>query len=263
LSWAEWSWRIALATRIGNREHRAVNPWWVSLTTMWPRALLQCLFFTLLGRVIGGESTQAYTFIGAVAVSITLFAFGDVGDVPMRDRWAATFYRLRLSRLPVPLVYVLRALPVAGDAAIVVALCVLMVGPVTGQVELTLRLLALLPFYLIMVATSVAAGLATSSIGLFGRVGSDVWVANVAMYLIIVASGALIPPGRLPLLDAVGALLPMRHALEAVHLHLAGEPWVGKLLMELAVGGGWLLAAVGVYSLAVWRIRRTDHDKVM
>jgi ABC-2 type transport system permease protein len=262
LSWAEGWWRIALAARIGAREHRAVNPWRVSLTTTWLRALLQCLFFTMLGRVVGGEAGQAYTYVGSVAIIITLFTFGELGDVPMRDRWSATFHRLRLGRLPVPLVYAVRSWPAVAEGLLLVVVSMLVVGVLTGQGELMLRLLALLPCYALMVATSAAAGLAVSSIGLFGREGREVIVGNVAMYLVIVASGALIPPGKVAALDVIGTVLPMRHALQAVRGHLAGQPWVGDLLAELAVGAAWAATAVLVYTVAVRRVRHTDHDKV-
>lgn len=262
MSWAEWWWRIVLAAQIGGREHRAVNPWRVSLTTTWPRALLQCLFFTMLGRVVGGEAGQAFTFVGSVAIIITLFTFGDLGDVPMRDRWSATFYRLRLGRLPVPLVYTVRSWPAVAEGLLLVAVCMLVVGALTGQGALALQLLALLPLYAVMVVTSAAAGLAVSSIGLFGREGREVIVANVAMYLTIVASGALIPPGKVVLLDVIGTVLPMRHALQAVRDHLAGLPWEEDLLVELVVGAAWAAVAVLVYTAAVRRIRHTDHDKV-
>lgn len=262
MSWAEWWWRIALTARIAAREHRAANPWRVSITATWPRALLQCLFFTMLGRVLGGDAGQQFAFAGSVAIIIVLFTFGDVADVPMRDRWAATFYRLRLGRLPVPLVYVVRALPGMADAVLVVVLSIVVVGVLTGQLSFVPVLLAHLPFYVLMVLTSAAAGLAAASIGLFGRPGSDVIVANIAMYLIIAGTNALIPRGQVPLLDTVGTVLPMTHALQALRASVDGQPWHGPLVLELAVGAGWALVAVSVYTIAVRRLRRTDHDKV-
>jgi hypothetical protein len=262
LSWAEWWWRVALTLQIGAREHRAANPWRISLTTIWPRALLMCLFFTMLGRVIAGDVGQSYTFVGAVAIVLTLFTVSEICDVPMRDRWSAAFYRLRAGVLSVPLTYWLRVWPLVAEASAVAALCILLVGAVTGQLGLASQLLALLPVYALMVLSSAAAGLAAASVALFGRAGNDVIVGNVGMYLIIVTSSALIPPGRVPLIDVVGSVLPMRHGILAIHAHLAGEPWLGLLLTEVAVGVGWAVLATVSYLLMTARVRHTDHDDV-
>ncbi len=262
MSWADRWWRIALTVRIGGREHRAANPWRISLTTTWPRALFQCLFFTLLGRVVGGDDGAAYMFIGSLAIIVTLFTISELGDVPMRDRWSAAFYRLRLGRLPIPVVYTLRAWPMVVEGALMAAVCLLVVGVITGQGGLVRSLLPVFPFYLVMVATSAATGLATASVGLFGRNGADTLVNNIAIYLIIATSGALIPLGRVPWIEAVGTVLPLRNGLEAIRNRLIGEPWGGPLLHEVAVGLGWFLVAVLSYAVLTRRVRRTDHDKV-
>lgn len=54
----------------------------------------------------------------------------------------------------------------------------------------------------------------------------------------------------------------MRHGIEAIHHYLAGEPWVGDVLTEVAVGTAWLVVAVALYSALTRRVRHTDHDKV-
>lgn len=258
----EWWWRVAVTARIGAAEHFAENPWRISLTTMWPRALLQCLFFTMIGRVVGGEDGQAYTFVGSVAIIMTLFTLAQICDSPMRDRQSATFYRLRAGRLPVPVIYVIRAWPVVAEAVVLAAVCVVAIGLATGQGELALQLLALFPIYLLMALTSAAAGLTAAAAGLFGRAGSDIIVGNLGMYLIIAASGAMIPPGRVGWLDAIGTVVPMRHGISATHDHLAGRPWLGDVLAELAVGASWAIAGLAVYSWLTHRVRVTDHDKV-
>lgn len=256
-----WWWRISETARIGYREHRAEEPWKITFTTRWPRALLQCLFFTMIGRVVGGADGQAYTFVGSVAIIMTLFAMS-ITDVPIRDRWNATFYRLRSSRLPVPMIYIIRSWPAAVEAAAAAASCIVVVGVATGQAALALQLLQVIPIYVLMAFTVSAAALAAASAGLFGRAGNDIIVGNLGQYLIIACSGALIPPGRVAWLDAVGSILPTRHGIQAIHHYLAGEPWLADVRTEVVVGAAWLTAAIVLYSALTRRVRHTDHDKV-
>jgi hypothetical protein len=186
---AQWWWRCSETARLGYREHRAEEPWSITLTTRWPRALLQCLFFTMIGRVVGGADGQAYTFVGSVAIIMPLFTMAMIADVPMRDRWNATFYRLRTARLPVPLIYLIRSWPAAAEAAVAALICIPIVGFVTGQFSLALELLGLFPIYVLMAFTSAAAGMAAASAALFGRAGNDIIVGNLGMYGLIAASG--------------------------------------------------------------------------
>lgn len=260
--WAQWWWRTSETARLGYREHRAEEPWSITLTTRWPRALLQCLFFTMIGRVVGGEDGQAFTFVGSVAIIMPLFTMALIADTPMRDRWNATFYRIRGASLPVPLIYVIRCWPAVAEAAVAALTCIPIVGLVTGQMSLAVELLTLFPIYLLMAITSAAAGLAAASVALFGRGGNDIIVGNLGMYGLIAASGAIIPPGRVAWLDIIGSVLPMRHGIEAIRHHLAGEPWLVDVLTEAVVGIGWLLIAIVLYSALTRRVRHTDHDKV-
>ena len=259
---AEWSWRLMVTARLGWHQHRAHNPWKISLTTTWPRSILMCAFFTLLGRVIDGEAGASYMFVGSIAISIMLFTFAELGDVPMRDRWPSAFYRLRRGVLPVPVVYAARAWPMVAEATLLATVCLLVIGPLTGLGSLVIALLPLSPLYLVMVLTSAAAGLATASIGLFGRAGSDVFAYNIAIYLVIACSGALIPVGTAPWIDRIGMILPMRHGLEAIRAGLVGLPVRDALLTEVLVGLGWAALAVASYTYMTRRMRRTDQDKV-
>jgi ABC-type multidrug transport system permease subunit len=262
LNSAEWWWRVYSTAQFGAREHRAAEPWRINLVTRWPRAVLMCLFFTFIGKAFGGDERQQYTFIGSIAIIISLFTLAQITNTPLRDRWSATFYRLRTARLPVTLIYVIRVWPVVAEAIACSALCILIVGFGTGQGELVTDLMGVFWIYVLIILTSTATGLALASVGLFGRAGDDLIVANLGIFLTIAASGAMIEPGRVAWLDAIGAVLPMRNGLQAIHAHLAGDPWHSFILKEIAVGIGWAILGIAAYALLTRRVRMTDHDKV-
>lgn len=241
---------------MGIVEFRAENPTRIWLTTALPRVVLQCLFLTLLGRVAGGEAGERFAFVGAVAAVLTLATLIGVCDVPMLDAWSGTVHRLRLGSVPVPALFLLRAVPWAGEAVVALALSVGVVGPLTGNGDLVLDLLPVLPVYLLMIPTSIAAGL-TAAAAAVGR-RADVLVGNGFSYLVVLS--ALVPAGRLPALDAVGTVLPIRHGLAAVRAHLAGRPVLPSVLAEIAVGAGWLAACWLICTVQGRRARRNGAD---
>jgi ABC-2 type transport system permease protein len=254
---SERLWRWAQALRVGYLDYKASNPWRVSATTTWPRAILQCLFFVILDTAAGGPG-RAFAFVGAAALILTVPTSVQIASVPSTDKWMGTFYRLRLGRMPAAGVIALRAIPWLLEALIMLVLSILAVGAMTDQLPLAFRLLALTPVFLLMAVTSAAAGLAVASFAV-GR-NADVLLGNALMYLIIAADGVVVPVGRLPLLDDVGRFLPLRNGLLAVRAIIAGRPWGTHLLLELAVGAAWAVLAVAGFSFQVAQARRKGAD---
>jgi len=228
----------------------------VSATTTWPRAVLQCYFFVLLGSSVAG--THTFAFEGSVVLVLTLPTSISIATVPMTDKWMGTFYRIRLGRMPAVIVMVLRSLPWLADALVMVVLSTLVVGALTNEMSLAFRLLAVSPLFLLMVLTNGLAGLAVASFAV-GR-NADVLLGNALMYLIIAAGGIVVPPGRIPWLDDIGSVLPLRNGLMAIRAIINGRPWAAHLLAELVVGCVWAaLATVGYsYHIAVARKKGLD-----
>jgi ABC-2 type transport system permease protein len=79
-------------------------------------------------------------------------------------------------------------------------------------------------------------------------------------YLILLTAGVFVPPGRIPWVDALGQLMPLRHGLAAVRALLQGRPWQGELMLELVVGIGWAVAAWLIVRLQVRRARADGID---
>jgi ABC-2 type transport system permease protein len=89
---------------------------------------------------------------------------------------------------------------------------------------------------------------------------ADVLFGNVLAYLTVACCGALIPAGRVALLDAVGTVLPLRNGILAVRAVVDGAPWAGHLLAELAVGAGWALLGWILYAAQTRRSSRLGID---
>ncbi|MEU4570265.1 ABC transporter permease [Micromonospora sp. NPDC023956] len=250
--------RSAETVRFGVREFHAENPPHIVFTVLIPRAVLQALFITLLGGVIGGPELREYAFVGSLAVILPLAGVIAVGEIPGNDKWNGTFYRVRSGRMHPFVIFFLRALPYVLLGVVFSAAALLVVGALTGMGGLALRLVPLLPLYVLMSATVTAAGLAAAAFAVGRR--ADVLIGNLVSYLILFAGGVLVPPGRLAVADVVGAVLPVRHGLQAVHAALAGEPWLGHAALECGVGAGWAAVALLVVTLQVRRAHRHGHD---
>jgi ABC-2 type transporter len=256
LSSTEWPWRLYSIVRTGAIEYRAANPPLLLFTTTMPRAILQCVFFVLVARRAGLDG--GFAFIGALTSVITVSTVVQVCDVPMLDKFAATYPRLQRGVVPPWLTFVLRSLPMAAEALVAVALCLAIAGPALGQGGTSLRVLAACPLVLLIVLSSTAAGL-TAATSAVGR-RADVLVGNTFSYLILTVSGALVPPARLGVFGPVGAMLPIRHGLAALRATIAGQPWHAQAMQEAAVGAGWLAVAILAYRRQSRRARLAGTD---
>jgi ABC-2 type transport system permease protein len=244
------------AARLSFKEYRAASPWWVSLTTSWPRAVLQCLFWVLIGRISGAGA--AFAFPGVVAWVLTNSTVISLSDVPMLDRRSGTYFRVRMADVSIFGLYAARSAPWVLDAGITCVLCVSIVGPVLGLGGLAVGLLLCFPLFLLVILTSSAAGLAVGSLG--ARFNSNVLLGNALCFLML-AAGSLVSVGsRIPALSAVGDVLPMTHGVAAIRDLGDGRPWLREAACEAAVGAGWALLAALSYTVQAWRIRRTGDD---
>lgn len=252
------AWRFAEVIRTGFLDFRAATPWRVRASTLWPRVVLQCLFYVLLGKALSQDHGAAYAYVGSAALAISLPASISIASVPMTDRQLGTFYRLRLGRLPMVAVLALRAVPWLLEAMTVFVLSTVVIGTLTGQLTLAAQLLALTPVFLVMAVTNAVAGLAVTAFAL--RSSAEVLVGNALAYLIIGAGGIVVPADRLAWLAAAGRILPLRNGLLAVRAVLQDQPWAGHLAAEVLVGGGWMLLGVIGYSYHAATARRRGQD---
>ncbi|MBO4205388.1 ABC transporter permease [Micromonospora echinofusca] len=251
-------WRLGETVRFGWREFHAVNPPSVVVGSILPRMLLQILFFTLLGGVLAGTRHQEYAFVGGLVLGLAMTVILYVSQVPVADKESGTFWRLRTGHLTPMVVFTARALPypVVGFAVLLVSAAV--VAPLAGLGGLAVRLLPVAGIYLLVAFTAMAAGLAAAAFAVGRR--AETLVSNLMGYVVLLCSGAFLPPGRIPALDAIGTVVPGRHGLAAIHAHLRGDPWVSGVVAEAVVGVAWLGAATLVVAVQIRRARRHGHD---
>jgi hypothetical protein len=249
-------WRQTAVT--GWRQYQQDNPPWIVATTLLPRAVLQTVFVLLLCQFVGGPQLRQYVSLGAVALTMTVSTTTGIADVPITDKGAGTFWRVRTGILAPFTVFVLRSwpYPVVGFATAVVTLAV--VAPMAGIVWLGPPLVPLLLCLALVSLTTSAIGLAGAAFAVGRR--ADVLVGNLLAYLTMLSSAALVPPGRIPWVDTLGSLLPMRHGLAAIRASQAHQPFAGHLGAEVAVGAGWLAVAWILVRIQVHRAHVHGHD---
>jgi ABC-2 type transporter len=237
------------------REFRTETPIRLLLGTVLPRQALQCLFFTLL--VKAGQ--PGFAFVGGVSAVQTVAAVM-VTDVVLHDKIARTSFRLRTGVLSMPAVLVMRTWPHILFSVSTAAVVAVTVAPLVGLGYLLPRLVPLVPVYLISALSTTFAGLAIAILASRRRL--EALAGNLLSYAVILGAGVYIPAGRLPWIDAVGFLLPIRHGLAAVRAALEGRPFGAAVGFEAAVAGFWLVAAWLAAVLRERQARRSGIEAV-
>lgn len=217
-------------------------PWKLIFTSFWIRSVTECFLYTGLGYVGAGQLGGDFAFVGAVVLTTAFYSVALATDVPLRDRWDGTYPRLAMGRIPSAVTFFLRCTPQIVHSLIAAGVSLLVVGSLTGRFDLVIELFPVLPLTVFASFSGVAVGLCVVSPALGTRL--DVLTYNLAIALIVVCSGAVIPTGQAPMLDAIGQVLPMTHTIAAFRAHLAGLPILPHVGSELLVGAFWATAAV-------------------
>ncbi|MEV0391391.1 ABC transporter permease, partial [Nonomuraea sp. NPDC050643] len=220
-----WSDLAALRTVavLSWREYRAVYPLRVLLAGSLPRSILQAVFVAYVGLVAAGPAGRDFALVGGVLQVITIATVIRGGDILLGDRVFGTLYRMRLARLPLPLVAAVRwwAFVVEGVAGALVAATA--AGLLFDRPALMAGMWAASGLVLLVALSTSALGMTVAAVSMTHR--TDSFIANVVSYLLLAATGAVAPLGRLPdALEAAAHLLPMTNGLLAVRGALAGGP---------------------------------------
>ena len=242
---------LRVAAVLSWREYRVQYPLKVLVLSVLPRALLQVAFFAYLGYVAAGRDGRTFGFVGAAAQVIAVATVVKGPDLLLDERVLGTLDRHRLGVVPLPLTVAVRwwIYTVEGVFSALVAILVLAVP--FGGAELLVRLLAVMPLFLLVAAGLTAFGLAVGSFALTQR--ADVLLTNLASYALLVLCGVVAPVDAFGhWLSLVVRALPLTNGLLAIRRAIAGDAWLPDALLELAVAAAWALAAA---ALLVWQER--------
>ncbi|MFI6347183.1 ABC transporter permease [Streptomyces sp. NPDC050560] len=209
--------------------------------------VLQLLFFVYLGRQLQVADDTFYILGNAVLAVSNACVIGGTMAVANERRYG-TLGVVLLSPRSRALLWTGRALPYTANG-LFVTVFVLACGALLLGLRIPPGAVPGLLLALLAAALSGSAfGLALGALGLRFR---DVFVvSNVAGALLLLLTGANVPPGTLPgWLAAVGRFLPLTHAARAARAFVtdtgAGvREGLRQSATEYAVGLGYLLAAV-------------------
>ena len=237
---------VAATVRLGVLLYRRENPFRPVILSEWFRVACLSLLFTLLGVAAAGEAGCNFAFIGSVMLAGAESTIGLMCDVPMRDRMDGTYWRVRGSRLPPCATFALRGIPILGAGLADCAVAATAVGLLTGRLPLAISMLPAVPLVLASLLSGAAVGLFVIAPVIGTRY--DTLTYNTVTSLLVVFSGALVPRSAEGALGAVGAVLPLTHAIEGIRAMLAGTPWLADLGLELLVAAAWALIAALMYT---------------
>ncbi|BBA95585.1 hypothetical protein RVR_499 [Actinacidiphila reveromycinica] len=260
MNFADLGFRLGLACSFGGREYAAVYSRKVVLTSVLPRAVLQAVFYTLLGRLLAGPGGTRQAFVGAVGYALVTATVVRLPDVLAADKQEGTAFRLRTGVLPRPVVAACRSWPYLAEALLSAAAVVAVGSLMVGEGSVALQLLRYVPLFVLSTVALAAFGLAGAAMSVGRR--SDVLVGNLLAALLL-AGCQIVTARPIGWLRAVGEVLPLRHALEGVRAGIDGRsPWP-QAGAEALVGAGWFAVAAVALKVQGHRAAREgtdDHD---
>ncbi|GAA0674364.1 hypothetical protein GCM10010193_29060 [Kitasatospora atroaurantiaca] len=257
MSFADLGFRLGAACAFGGQEYVSVYSRKIILTSILPRAVLQAVFYVLLGQLLAGPGGMRRAFIGATGYALVTATVVRLADVLAVDKQEGTSYRLRTGALPRLTVALCRSWPYAAEA-LVSALAVLAVASVVvGQGGTALHLLRYLPLLALTALSLGAFGLAGAAASVGRR--ADVLVGNL-LAAVLLAGCQVIAPTSIGWLDALGQVLPLRHALDAIRAGLDGGNPLPQAGWEAVVGLGWFAVAAVLLRIQSYRSARDGSD---
>ncbi|ACZ87198.1 ABC transporter permease [Streptosporangium roseum] len=219
--------------------------------------VFQLLFFVYLGREIGVADDNFYVLGNVLLAATGACVTGGTMAIANERRYGTLGPVLLSPRSRVAL-WGGRALPYVGNALLIMtftlACAAVTVGlrmPASGIPGLILALLA-------AGLSGTAFGIVIGSLGL--RASNTMVMANIAYTMLILLTGTIVSRTTLPAwMSAIGGVLPLTHATEAVRASSAGIDLavvLGHVGEELAVGLLYALLAAALLKYFEWTSRR-------
>lgn len=215
------------------------------------RIIMQVIFFALIGTLLGSREAVVYLFIGQAVMATVTECFMAIPSTTW-ERRAGTLALLIAAPGPLWPVFVGRSLQWLPSGVATGTIVLLAVGPFFGVTWSPWAALLLVPALAVVAASMYAVALTLSAVVLRGPRWRNV-VSSVSSLVVMLLSGATVPVTMWPSwLQAIGQVLPVTHALEAIRLlqehGVVGAAWP-LLGLALLLGLGWFVLAAAAFTL--------------
>ncbi|MFJ6721800.1 MULTISPECIES: ABC transporter permease [unclassified Streptomyces] len=251
----------------GGLSYRALFNWTTPpmfIGTLLVSPLFQIFFFVHVGRTLGVADDRFYLLGNAILATSVPCVYGGIMAVANERRYG-TLGAVLLSPRSRGLIWGGRVLPYVLNGFVVM---VFMMGAGSLALGLPLPASTLLGLAQVFVVAAASCALFGLTLGALAVRVRDVFViSNAAFTLLILFSGANLPPAAMPSwMNAIGSFLPLSHAITALRALFEGASTAGirsSLGGEAAVALGWAAVAYGLLRFFEWRSRANAALDVM
>ncbi|POX58226.1 ABC transporter [Streptomyces sp. Ru62] len=251
----------------GGLSYRALFNWTTPpmfIGTLLVSPLFQIFFFVHVGRSLGVADDRFYLLGNAVLATSVPCVYGGIMAVANERRYG-TLGAVLLSPRSRGLIWGGRVLPYVLNGFAVMAFMMLAGSLVLGLDLPATTLLGLVQVFVVASASCALFGLALGALAI--RIRDVFVISNAAFTLLILFSGANLPPAAMPgWMRAAGSVLPLYHAIAALRGVFDGaSPGVlwSSLGREAAVALGYAVLAYGLLRFFEWRSRANAALDVM
>jgi ABC-2 type transport system permease protein len=254
----QWRDLAIAAARIGFGDISSIYTIWTWIFGWFGRLVIQVIFFTLFGLLLGSARLVDYRLIGNSAALVSIEAMVVV-LVVLRERGEGTLGLQVMAPMPFAITYIAR-----GTCNLLIGIGSSSAAFVIGV--LIFRVPLAIPQALLTPAIVAVMGLASYCFGL--TIGSVVlaqpglgWLGiNVGYLSIMTFSGVNVPVHYWPYaIRTLAQVLPLSHGLAGLRLLLSGGSYLvaaRDVAWEALVGAGWLTIAVCLLTAGVHHGRR-------
>lgn len=233
----------------GFQDFRSLYTWKTWCSGWLLRVIMQVIFYSLLGRLIGSDEQVHFLVVGnAVMLCATTVIF--VVQSTTWERFAGTIPLLIASPASPLVVLFGRSVQWIPDALATSLAALLVVGPLFGLPLPWPRTLLVVPLLLLVTLSTYMLGALFGSFVLRYTAARNL-VSNVVAAAMMAVCGVNVPVATFPgWVGTLAAVLPLTHGLQAVRGVLGTAPAgqiAGHAAMELLVGLGWFAVAAASF----------------
>ncbi len=251
MSWLLSTVRILRYSALGGLQDFAASYTWKTWTMGWLlRVIVQVIFFTLIGELVGSARRVHYLLVGNAVLLASMTVMFVVQSTTW-ERMTGTI-PLLIAAPANPLIVLLgRSVQWIPDAIVSALAAFFVVGPVFGLEMPFPRVLWVVPLVVLITLATYFMGAFFGSLVLRFMQARNL-VANLVHGAMMAFCGVNVPVSFFPgWVEAIAQALPLTHGLAAVRGVLAGAPASAifvDVALEALVGLLWLGVAAGSFT---------------